>query len=234
MTTQLTTPAGRIVWGNPLVARDKEKNGQKVTKNGTQVKEYTFGLAIPKDQFAEIGAALNAEAKAVCPQGIPADFATKVKDGDTDKDKNGNPLSAKPGYAGHFIIACSTEYPIPVYKRNGAQFQQMTDGVKTGDFVRAQLTINGHGRTPGVMGAKPGLYFNPNMVEFLGYGEEIRGAANPDAAFGAPAALPAGASATPTASGPMPAATQPAAPDAQQAPTAPTAPHTAFPWGGGN
>lgn len=234
MSTQLTTRPGRIVWGNPLQGRPKMKNGQKVTKNGADVIEYTFGLAIPKADFAEIAAAMTAEANAVCPQGIPPDFASKVKDGDTGLDKDGKPLNLKPGYAGCMVIAMSTEYPIPVYKRNGAAFDQLTQGVKTGDFARAQVTINGHGRSPGVQGAKPGLYFNPNMVEFLGYGEEIRGAANPDAAFGDAPALPAGASATPTASGPMPSNN--AAPQAGQpapaAPATPAAPHTAFPWGG--
>lgn len=235
LSTQIVTPPGRIVWGNPLVGRPKkDNNNQPVLKDGKPVTEYQFGLAIPKAQFAEIGAAMQAEAQAACPQGIPADFAYKFKDGDTGTDAKGGPLSAKAGYAGCIVIACSTEFPIPVYKRNGASFEQLTQGVKTGDFVRVQLTINGHGRAPGKMGAKPGLYLNPNMVEFLGYGEEIRGSANPDDAFGAPvAALPEGASAMPVASGPMPsvAAPAPQAPAAPAAPAAPVAPNQNFPWG---
>ena len=240
MSTKLVTPPGRIVWGNPLVGRPKkDNNNQPVMKDGKPVIVYEFGLAIAKNLFAELGAAMQQEATAVCPQGIPADFAYKIKDGDTGTDQRGNALSSKPGYAGCYVLACSTEFPIPVYKREGGAFVQLTQGVKTGDFVRAEITINGHGRAPGKMGAKPGLYLNPNMVEFLGYGEEIRGAANPDDAFGTPVELPAGASATPTASGPMPSANQaPAAPFAQspapsapQAPAAPPVPHNAFPWG---
>ena len=235
LSTQLVTAPGRIVWGNPLVGRPKkDNNNQPVLKDGKPVTEYQFGLAIPKAQFAELGAAMQAEAQAACPQGIPADFAYKFKDGDTGTDAKGGALSAKTGYAGCYVIACSTEFPIPVYKRNGAAFEQLTQGVKTGDFVRVQLTINGHGRAPGKMGAKPGLYLNPNMVEFLGYGEEIRGAANPDDAFGAPvAALPQGASATPVASGPMPGNNAPNAafPTAPQAPATPAEPNPAFPWG---
>lgn len=239
MTTKIVTPAGRVVWGNPQLARDKEKNGQKVVKDGKVVQEYTFGLAVPKAEFAALAAAMQAEAAAACPQGIPADFAYKIKDGDTGVDKNGGPLNVKPGYAGCYVLSCSTEYPIPVFKREGANFVQMVGGVKTGDFIRAELTINGHGRAPGVTGSKPGLYLNPNMCEFLGYGEEIRGGANPNDAFGQAVAAPAGASATPLASGPMPSA--PAAPgpfggapQAPQpaAPAAPVAPHTGFPWGG--
>ena len=238
MSTQIVTAPGRIVWGNPLTGREKKDNsGQRVLKDGKPVLEYQFGLAIPKDQFAELGAAMQQEAAAACPQGIPADFAFKTKDGDTGVDGRGNPLNQKTGYAGCFVIACSTEFPIPVYKREGSAFVQLTQGVKTGDYARVQLTINGHGRAVGKMGAKPGLYLNPNMVEFLGYGEEIRGAANPDDAFGEPvAALPQGASATPVASGPAPSfGTQPLQqqpPAAPQAPSAPPAPHHAFPWGG--
>lgn len=230
MSTQIVTPPGRIVWGNPLVGREKKDNaGQRVLKDGKPVLEYQFGLAIPKNLFSELGAAMQAEAQAACPQGIPADFAYKMKDGDTDRDSKGQPLSAKAGYAGCYILACSTEFPIPVYKRNGDAFEQLVQGVKTGDFGRAQLTINGHGRAVGKMGAKPGLYINPNMFEFLGYGEEIRGAVNPDAAFGTPAPLPTGASASPVASGPPPSA----APfqSAPQAPAAPVQPDNAFPWG---
>lgn len=226
MSTQVITPSGRIVWGNPLVGREKKDNaGQRVLKDGKPVVEYQFGLAIPKDQFGELAAAMQAEAQAACPQGVPADFAYKMKDGDTGQDAKGGPLSAKPGYAGCFILALSTEFAIPVYKRNGAAFEQMAAGLKTGDYVRAQVTINGHGRAAGKMGAKPGLYINPNMVEFLGYGEEIRGSASPDDVFSTPAPTPAGASAAPVASGPFPSAPQ------APAPSTPPAPHTSFPWG---
>ena len=231
MSTKIVTPTGRIVWGNPLVGRQKEKNGVKVVKDGKPVLEYTFGLAISKGEFAAIGAAMQAEATAACPQGIPPDFAFKMKDGDTGVDRNGAPLNVKPGYAGCFVLALSTEYPIPIYQRNGSAFAQLTSGVKTGDYARAELTINGHGRQAGVTGSKPGLYLNPNMVELVGYGQAIVGAANPDDAFGQAAALPPGATAAPTASGPMPSAGA-APPVAEQPPAAPVAPHSAFPWGG--
>lgn len=233
MSTKVITPVGRIVWGNPLVGRPKkDNNGQPVLKDGKQVTEYQFGLAIPKDAFGALWSAMEAEAKAACPQGIPGDFAYKFKDGDTATDSKGMPLRDKPGYAGCCVIAMSTEFPIPVFRREGGSFRQMSDGVKTGDFVRAEITINGHGRAPGKTGAKPGLYLNPNQVEFVGYGDEIRGSLNPEDAFGEAAALPAGASLTPTASGAMPQTPAPFAPPAPQAPQAPVQPHQAFPWGG--
>jgi len=239
LSTKVVTPPGRIVWGNPLQPRPKkDNNNQPVVKDGKAVLEYQFGLAIPKDQFAALGAVFQAEAAAISgQQGIPADFAWKIKDGDTGVDRKGAPLRDKQGYAGCFVIAVSTEYPIPVFKRNGNAFEQLTQGVKTGDYVRAELTVNGHGRAPGKNGAKPGLYLNPNMVELVGYGDEIRGAANPEDAFGQAASMPQGASATPTASGPMPSggaspfAASPPAPAAQPQQPA-VEPHTGFPWGG--
>lgn len=228
MTSQIVTSVGRIVWGNPATGLEKKKNNQPVIKDGKTVIEYAFGLAIPKDQFVDVGAAMQAEAAAVFPQGVPQDFSFKTKDGDTDKDGKDRPLCDKVGYAGCYVIACSTEFPIPVFKKNAAgKFAQLqANEIKTGDFVRVQLTINGHGRAPGVTGSKPGLYLNPSMVEHVGYGEEIRGQADPDGVFGGEAPLPAGASATPVASGPPPSA-----PQAPQSPAAPSAPHGSFPWG---
>jgi hypothetical protein len=57
----------------------------------------------------------------------------------------------------------------------------------------------------GATGAQAGIYLNPNIVRLLGFGERIMSGPTPDQAFAdRPAALPAGASATPVA-GPMPA-----------------------------
>lgn len=243
MSTKVVTPPGRIVWGNPLEGRPKQKNGQPVLKDGKQVIEYAFGLAIPKADFGvaqpnqtmSLAQALQAEAAAACPQGVPNDFSYKIKDGDTANDGQGRPLRDKPGNAGCYILSLSTEYPIPVFKAEGAGFVQLTQGVKTGDFCRVEVQLNGHGRDPKVMGSKPGLYANPTMVEFLGFGEEIRGgAADPSAAFGARVALPPGASATPVATHAAPAVsngpfnTTPP----QEAPPAPVQPNSPFPWGG--
>lgn len=226
MSTKITTPVARIVWGNPTIGRPKkDDSGKPVTKDGQPVIEYSFGLAIPKGEFGPVGDAMQAEAVAVCGAGqpIPSEFAFKMKDGDTDKDKKGNPLNLKPGYAGCYVVACNTEIPVRCYKHDGSKWVQVTDGIKTGDFGRAELQIRGHGAKPNARGSKPGLYINPDQFVLDGYGDAIVNAANPDDAFGAgPVALPAGASATPNASAPMPPATTPAAP---------VAPHTGFPWG---
>lgn len=239
MSTKITTPVGRIVWGNPLTGRPKkDDSGKPVTKDGQPVIEYSFGLAIPKADFGPVGEAMQAEATAIVGAGqrIPPDFAFKMKDGDTDTDKKGNPLRDKPGYAGCYVLACSTEIPVRCFGWDGSKWVQATAGIKTGDYGRAELQIRGHGAKPGARGSKPGLYINPDQFVLDGSGEAIVNSANPDEAFGqGPAALPQGASATPTAAAPtMPAgngspfAASPPAPT----PAAPVQPDNAFPWGG--
>lgn len=244
MSTQHTTAVGRLVWGNPFTARDvKDGQGKVVNgQDGKPLQEYSFGLSIPKSECAAIFAVMGAEAAAACPGGIPANFAWKYKDGDTN-DANGKPYSAREGYAMCAVFSFNTRFPVPVFQRQGSGLVQLTQGVKTGDFVRVAVTIDGHGAKPGVMGSKAGLYLNPTMVELVGYGEAILRGADPDDVFATPAALPAGASATPVASGPMAAPQAPqAAPQppgfppqapaaAPTAPAAPPQPHATFPNG---
>ena len=231
MATQFTSPVGRLVWGNPLNPKQKEKDGRKLTKDdGSPILVYEFGLAIQKSEFKPVGDAMAAEAKALFPNGPPPNFAYKMKDGDKDVDSKGAPLRDKPGRAGCYILACSTEYPVRCFQNQGGALVQITQGIKTGDFIRAQLNINGHAADPHTKGSKAGLYINPNMVELVGYGEAIATGPDPSQAFAQPAALPAGASATPTAQGPLPSGNPPQA-NAPEQPASPPAPHTSFPWG---
>jgi hypothetical protein len=217
----LVTPVGRIVWGNPLVAKQRrdDNNKPKLKDDGTPDMVYSFGLAIQKTQAAPIFAAMQQEAMGVFPSGqFPADFAWKFVDGDT-ADRKGQPYARRTGYAGHIVIAIESSFPIKTVQLNGGVYQDMTQGVKTGDYVMVGLGIVGHGQKPGVRMSKPGLYINPKMVRFVGYGEEINN--GPDAAdmFGTgEVALPPGASAMPTA----PAAAMPGFP-------APAAPMPGFP-----
>jgi len=70
----------------------------------------------------------------------------------------------------------------------------INEGIKCGDYVNVQLTINSH------TGVNAGLYLNPNAVQFLGYGPEIINAPSADVIFGTQAPqMPQGASATPLA-----------------------------------
>lgn len=205
--TECTTPGGRIVWGNPLIGRTKtDQNNQPVIgADGKPVTQWSFGLAIPQHECGPIFQAMNAEATTLFPNGAPQNFAWKFKDGNGVDDK-GQPFANREGYAGCYVFSISTEAFAPRVVRlvNGA-YSDMTEGLKTGDYVRVALNIKAHAGRADRRGSVPGLYLNPALVEFLGFGTAIISGPDPMAVFGGQAAaLPAGASATPIASGPMP------------------------------
>lgn len=238
---EFLTGVGRIVWGHPMKPTDKTDNDGKVILDdkGQKTPVWAFGLAIPKTQ-REIGpngvpnaktdCELFADALGQAANGIPGNnlpnFAWKVKDGDTALDKNGKPLREKEGYAGCMVYAISTEAFEPrVFQFVNGGWQQFTaDMIKCGDFVRVKTLIRGHGAKVGARGSNPGLYINPNGVEFIAYGSAIAGGgASAEEMFGGaprPAALPPGASATPLA----PANGQTAMPSSAPAPMTAPAP----------
>jgi len=219
MPIQFTTGAGRIVWGNPLIAKPKTDDNKKPVldpQTGQPIMQYAFGFAIPKHEFGFVQgqqpfglwAAMLAEATATFGQGVPANFAWKIKDGD-GLDDQGKPYNTREGYAGCYVLTVSTESFRPrVVRLNGGAYQEMTDGIKTGDYGRVALTLKGHTGKQGTRGSKPGLYVNPQMFEFLGYGEAIQNGPDAMTVFGGQVvALPPGASAVPLApSGGMPGA----------------------------
>lgn len=133
-------------------------------------------------------------------------FAWKIIDGD-GKDQNGKSNATKEGFAGHWIVKFGGQY-LPKLIHNGAYIDN-PKYVKRGDFVR----VFGNA-TPNIGAQVPGLYLNPNGVEFLAYGQEIK--TGPDvlaaaAKYGTVMQLPAGASLTPLAGANPGIAPQPAA-----------------------
>ena len=199
--THTTTPVGRIVWGNPTkpVQRKDEHNQLKVKSDGTPDIIYSFGLAISKAEFqALVWPKMAAEAMAIYPNGAPSDFAYKYIDGD-GPDKKGQSYARREGYAGSYILSIESIFPIRIVESINGVFSDRKDPIKTGDYVRACVDIKGHGTKPGVRMSKAGLYVNPIMVQFVGYGQEIvRGPSAEDAFGTAPVALPFGASSVPT------------------------------------
>lgn len=199
---QITTEVGRIVWGNPLQAQPrKNDDGTPKMKDGVQAVSWDFGLAIEKSRAANVVQQLSAAAASLYPNGTPGNFAWKFIDGD-GVDNKGARYADREGYAGHFVFAISTSFEQPRIVRfeNGVYVDH--DQIKTGDYVRAALSVKAHQGTPNNAHSKPGLYLNPQMIQFVGFGEEIR--RGPDAAtlFGNDAvALPPGASSMPQAGG---------------------------------
>lgn len=225
MSTQLVTPVGRIVFGNPLKGRVKtdQNNNPVIGQDGQPVTEWVFGLAIPKAECGELFQAMQAEAATVFPNNTtPANFAWKFKDGDAAEN------AGKEGWAGCIVLVIATQAFAPrVVQLQGGAYVDMTDGIKAGDYVQAAVDLRAHSGKPGVRGSVPGLYVNPQMIRFIGYGEAISNGPDATALFGTSTpALPAGASATPVA----PAAPMPTAAPAQAAmPGTPAAPAPAAP-----
>lgn len=201
---------GRIVWvsGDLFKGRVKTEFGTqtpKMNKQGQPITEYGFGLAVPKlvlqnaekGQPGEIWAAMHEEAYTLYPsRQLPPSFAMKFKDGDGIDDK-GAPFAQREGYEKHIVLACTTNLAIKFYRFENGQNFLINEGIKCGDYVNVQLSVKAHGA---IGAGKPGLYLNPNAVQFLGYGKEIVNAPSGDAVFGMTApVVPQGASLTPLA-----------------------------------
>lgn len=193
---------GRIVWTSGDLFKGKVKtefnsNTPKTNAQGETMKEYGFGLAVPKSDIQEIWDAIHQEAYKLYPSGqLPSGFSMKFKDGD-GVDHKGVSYSQREGWANHLVFSCTTTLPIKWFKWENGQNILINEGVKCGDYVNVQLQIKAHGP---VGQGKPGLYLNPLAVQFLGYGKEIVNSPSGDQIFGNQAPpMPPGASAMPMA-----------------------------------
>jgi hypothetical protein len=248
---------GRIVWvsGDLFAGKTKTEfntNRPKLNDQGEQMKEYGFGLAVPKEVFAQTGpgtpghiwAAIHEERAKLYPSGqFPPGFSMKYKDGD-GVDHQGQPYSSREGYADHLIFALNTSIPIKFFRWENNQNIQVNEGIKCGDYVKVQVLVKAHGA---IGQGKPGLYLNPNAVQFIGYGKEIINSPSGDQIFGAgQPEIPAGASAMPVGPNPnaqivpqstapapyhgvLPPANQPTAPAPMATPSFPPAPGNGTP-----
>lgn len=170
MSTRITTPTGRIVWGHPLreqVVKDLQTGKPRLNEDGEKRTQWTFGLAIPKDDFEPVREAMAEAAKEEFPKGVPDGFAWKFKNGDKmDRE----------GCAGCFVLALSTELQPPTNYTydHGEEKWIETDEIKRGDFVQVEIDIVAHDAISKV--AKAGLYLNPLTVALQRVGKEIKGA----------------------------------------------------------
>jgi hypothetical protein len=238
----LLLPPGRIVWGDLYEGRDKSMDGRPLTySNGTPRKDYSFGIAIPKGpephwahsawgkQVWDFG-----HAKWPQGQGQRADFAWKIKDGDsTVPTATGRIPRDMPGHAGHWIVGLSSSIAPRLYKLgpNGPIPFDEPNAIMPGDWVEAYINVASNEQLQ-----KPGLYLNHSMVCFRGYDPAGRIQLGPNvtqAGFGA-AQVAAGVSVTPTGNalggtpavpaGNLPPATAPAPTVATQNPPSYTPP----------
>lgn len=205
---------GRIVWGHPgkaQIKKDARTKAPKLDKEGKQVQQWVFGLAIPKQNFfAQCLPFMQQEAATAFPHGVPQNFSWKYKDGD-GIDGAGKRYGDREGYAGHCVLTISTEAFAPqLFKfENGVYRQLAPEEMKCGDYVAVKINCKFNGaQSPNT----PGLYINPNGIVHIGYGPEIVSSGqDPEEMFaGYQFTLPAGASATPLMpTAPMPGAMMP-------------------------
>ncbi len=173
MTTNFTTPVGRLVQGDVFRPRDRDQQGNPLTvKTGPNAGQprvdYFIALAIPKTdpQWPAFNALLDAEAKAAWPQGQHASpkFSNKIADGD-GLDDNGKPNSEKPGFAGCWVVKFSSGFAPALWARSKVLpehlrgpdpegFIQVTDPsvLKRGYYIRVagNVASNQNQQRPGM------------------------------------------------------------------------------------
>lgn len=230
MPSNFTSPVGRMVQGDIFKPRTTDQQGNPLTiKSGPNAgqprSDYFVAVAVPKNSpdWAAFKAIIDAEAKAAWPQGQynSPKFSDKIIDGD-GVDDNGKPNSEKAGFAGCWVVRFSSGFAPALWARSKVlpehmrspdpeSFVQVTDPsvLKRGYFIRVAGNVAGNNNVQ-----SPGLYLNYNMVELVGYGDEIVSGPTASQAFGAPAAAP-NAAPIPVASAPAPTASpsEPPAPE---------------------
>lgn len=227
MPSNFTSPVGRMVQGDIFKPRTTDQQGNPLTtKSGPNAgqprSDYFVAVAVPKNSpdWAAFKAIIDAEAKAAWPQGQfnSPKFSDKIIDGD-GVDDNGKQNSEKAGFAGCWVVRFSSGFAPALWARSKVlpehmrspdpeSFVQVTDPsvLKRGYFVRVAGNVAGNNNIQ-----SPGLYLNYNMVELVGYGDEIVSGPTASMAFGSPAAAPTGQSTpVPTAAAPAPTPSAPA------------------------
>lgn len=182
MVTNVTTPVGRIVQGDPYKRTVPPRQGnqpQKMGADGQPASSYFLALAIPKGDpnWPAYKAKLDAEARVSWPQFFDAagnmvnpHFANKITDGD-GIDKNGKPNAGKEGFAGHWVVKFASS--LPQAPRSLAWDPAMgawveTTTIKCGDYVSINHDCLTNGSTQ-----SPGMYMNPRQIAFEREGQLI-------------------------------------------------------------
>lgn len=221
---QILTGVGRVLWGD--VAKSTTKGFKGAIKKHA---EFVIGVGFPKASPAT-GAMLQqildhawnssqqlAGAKArmqSSPVGSPAKaYAWKIYDGDAPENIQ------KDGWAGHWVLKCSTTLPIKCWDAKNNQLAPET--VKLGYYVSLRLSVVINGNDDHTAG----LFINPDHLRLEGYGPIIVPGPSGEQVFGGlgPVQLPQGASLTPVGASnvPMPGGMVPPAAPAYAPPAAP-------------
>ena len=122
-------------------------------------------------------------------------FSWKIKDGDLPNAAGKTNANA----AGCYVIYFSSNFVTKCANQQNAEVSNADPMFTRGNYIQVALNCAGNG-LPFDDGA--GIYINPQVYRFVGYGEAIVGGVDAATAFGNTPApqLPPGASATPVAS----------------------------------
>lgn len=227
----ITTPVGRIVWGDLYDPQTKDFDGKPLTtKTGPQAGQarvdYPFGFAIPKRgerHWAETdwGAKIWAVGHTAFPaQAQRPDFAWKITDGDsTVPNKKNRVPNTQEGFPGHWVLRFGSGFAPNLFTLLGTQDGKPAaliekGAIQSGYYCQVNFNVQGNNNQNNA-----GIYLNHNMVCLLAYGPVIRSGPSPDAVgFGQGVVMPAGATAAPPAGfNPAPPAPAPYAPPAPAA-----------------
>lgn len=216
---EILTPVGRLVQGSAFEAQTTDALGNPlVVKSGANKgqprQSYFVALAVSKNDLGvndTIGKIMNV-AREEFPQYFNAagqltkpDFALKITDGDsTVPNAKGIKPCDREGWKGCWIFKFNSGFAPKCFTRGGEAVIVNSDEIKCGYYIRIAATVSGNGSMQ-----QPGVYLNHSIIELVGYGQEIKFGPTGEILKASPAALPAGASATPIAGAPitqMPAA----------------------------
>jgi hypothetical protein len=164
------------------------------------------GQLVDNWEFNELYALMDKVARvewpALFPNGGPCqarDFAWKLLDGD-GYDTKGKPNFEKEGFAGHWVLRFGSGYIPKSLVETSPNVFETTDQIKRGFYVRVAGNITGNDSTQ-----TPGLYLNLELIQYIGWGQEIVGGMDAVAAFGnKSSAIPAGMSAIPQGGAALP------------------------------
>jgi len=205
---EFTTGAGRLVQGHVFNGKTTNRKGEPLkNRKGEPRTDYFFAIAIRKDDPSaqQLINMIEGVAKEAFPNMFGADgrctipkFSFKYVDGDsTLPNGEGKKPCDTEGFPGCYVFKFATCLRAPsVYNKGFTQLITDPNGIKKGDYIQVNGTVKGNS-TP----SDPGVYLNPDGVQFLAYGEAITSVADfdPAKAFSAPVTLPPGASETPLA-----------------------------------
>ena len=226
---QAMSPVGRLVQGSCFVSKSTDKEGRPLVwetgeNAGQKRAQFFFAIAILKTDpgWPAVEQGIKAAGKLAWPLQFNPDgscknpaFAYKIVDGDgTIPNEKGHAPKDREGFPGCWIMKFTTSYAPAVWDRGASNRLEDPKSIKTGDYIRVNFNVASNGSA-----SKPGLFLNPNLVEFIAYGTEISVGIDAAAIIAANPVgqLPPGATVTPSA----PPATTPPPPPATTTPPPP-------------